>query len=132
MNITRYCSGMRIANSAYAWPSARSTPWGSFASSFYFLGHGTGQCILPSPDDPCPAIFGQVAGFKTVKAAGIGTYQIFMETYHHKTYARVHPHGADVEGPHEGRVAGEERQLAAFDGAGDDHLGIAGPHDALR
>jgi 2-iminoacetate synthase len=33
------------------------------------------------------------AGFKTVKAAGIGTYQIFMETYHHATYARMHPRG---------------------------------------
>ena len=32
------------------------------------------------------------AGFRTVKAAGIGTYQVFMETYHHATYARVHPH----------------------------------------
>lgn len=32
-------------------------------------------------------------GFRTVKAAGIGTYQIFMETYHHKTYAAVHPAG---------------------------------------
>jgi len=33
------------------------------------------------------------AGFRTVKVAGIGTYQIFMETYHHATYARVHPAG---------------------------------------
>jgi 2-iminoacetate synthase len=33
------------------------------------------------------------AGFRTVKAAGIGTYQIFHETYHHATYADVHPHG---------------------------------------
>jgi 2-iminoacetate synthase len=33
------------------------------------------------------------AGFKTVRAAGIGTYQIFMETYHHRTYANVHPRG---------------------------------------
>ncbi|MFB3908812.1 MAG: [FeFe] hydrogenase H-cluster radical SAM maturase HydG [Candidatus Eisenbacteria bacterium] len=32
-------------------------------------------------------------GFATVKAAGIGTYQIFQETYHHATYARVHPKG---------------------------------------
>jgi 2-iminoacetate synthase len=32
-------------------------------------------------------------GYATVKAAGIGTYQIFQETYHHKTYRRVHPHG---------------------------------------
>jgi 2-iminoacetate synthase len=31
------------------------------------------------------------AGYATVKAAGIGTYQIFQETYHHATYACVHP-----------------------------------------
>lgn len=30
-------------------------------------------------------------GYKTVKAAGIGTYQIFHETYHHGTFASVHP-----------------------------------------
>ncbi|MHB2153810.1 [FeFe] hydrogenase H-cluster radical SAM maturase HydG [Calditrichota bacterium GD2] len=30
-------------------------------------------------------------GFRIVKQAGIGTYQIFMETYHHETYQRVHP-----------------------------------------
>jgi 2-iminoacetate synthase len=30
-------------------------------------------------------------GFATVKAAGIGTYQVFQETYHHETYSRVHP-----------------------------------------
>ncbi len=30
-------------------------------------------------------------GFATVKAAGIGTYQIFQETYHHETYTKVHP-----------------------------------------
>ncbi len=33
------------------------------------------------------------AGYATVKAAGIGTYQIFQETYHHETYRKVHPHG---------------------------------------
>ncbi len=32
-------------------------------------------------------------GYATVKQAGIGTYQIFQETYHHETYARVHPAG---------------------------------------
>jgi len=32
-----------------------------------------------------------VEGFRAVKAAGIGTYQIFMETYHRATYARLHP-----------------------------------------
>lgn len=30
-------------------------------------------------------------GYATVKAAGIGTYQIFHETYHHETYAKIHP-----------------------------------------
>jgi 2-iminoacetate synthase len=30
-------------------------------------------------------------GYRIVKAAGIGTYQIFQETYHHETYRRVHP-----------------------------------------
>jgi 2-iminoacetate synthase len=32
-------------------------------------------------------------GYRAVKAAGIGTYQIFQETYHHETYARLHPAG---------------------------------------
>ena len=31
------------------------------------------------------------AGFRLVQEAGIGTYQIFQETYHHPTYAAVHP-----------------------------------------
>lgn len=32
-----------------------------------------------------------VAGYRTMKEAGIGTFQVFQETYHHETYARVHP-----------------------------------------
>jgi len=32
-------------------------------------------------------------GYRLVKAAGIGTYQIFQETYHHETYAQMHPRG---------------------------------------
>jgi 2-iminoacetate synthase len=34
-----------------------------------------------------------VEGFRRVKQAGIGTYQIFQETYHHATYSQVHPAG---------------------------------------
>jgi 2-iminoacetate synthase len=30
-------------------------------------------------------------GYEIVKAAKIGTYQIFQETYHHETYQKVHP-----------------------------------------
>ena len=32
-----------------------------------------------------------IEGYRLVKAAGIGTYQIFMETYHHGAYAQWHP-----------------------------------------
>ena len=32
-----------------------------------------------------------IAGFQRVHESGIGTYQIFQETYHHQTYARYHP-----------------------------------------
>ncbi|HEY3284941.1 MAG TPA: [FeFe] hydrogenase H-cluster radical SAM maturase HydG [Armatimonadota bacterium] len=31
--------------------------------------------------------------YKTVKAAGIGTYQVFQETYHHGAYCGQHPQG---------------------------------------
>jgi 2-iminoacetate synthase len=32
-------------------------------------------------------------GYRSIKSAGIGTYQIFQETYHHETYSRIHsPH----------------------------------------
>ncbi|MGF1579739.1 MAG: [FeFe] hydrogenase H-cluster radical SAM maturase HydG [Gemmataceae bacterium] len=30
-------------------------------------------------------------GYRKVHEAGIGTYQVFQETYHHATYAKVHP-----------------------------------------
>ena len=59
------------------------------------------------------------AGFKTIKAAGIGTYQIFMETYHHKTYARVHPAGTP-KGDYQWRLDALSR---AFE-VGQDDLGI--------
>jgi len=34
-----------------------------------------------------------IEGFRAVKEAGIGTYQIFQETYHPKTYRLYHPSG---------------------------------------
>jgi len=34
-----------------------------------------------------------IEGFKIVKDAGIGTYQIFQETYHPEAYANYHPSG---------------------------------------
>jgi 2-iminoacetate synthase len=57
-----------------------------------------------------------VEGFKTVKAAGIGTYQIFMETYHHATYAKYHPSNT-TKGDYLYRLDGLSR---AFEGGCDD------------
>ncbi len=33
----------------------------------------------------------EIADLKKLHEAGIGTYQVFQETYHHATYAEVHP-----------------------------------------
>ncbi|OGC23109.1 [FeFe] hydrogenase H-cluster radical SAM maturase HydG [candidate division WOR-1 bacterium RIFOXYB2_FULL_42_35] len=38
-----------------------------------------------------------VEGFKKVKEAGIGTYQIFQETYHQETYKYYHPSGKKAD-----------------------------------
>ena len=38
-----------------------------------------------------------VEGFKTVADAGIGTYQIFQETYHPDTYKKYHPRGKKAD-----------------------------------
>ncbi|MEG2337273.1 MAG: [FeFe] hydrogenase H-cluster radical SAM maturase HydG, partial [Bacteroidales bacterium] len=60
-----------------------------------------------------------VAGFKTVKAAGIGTYQIFQETYHKATYAKYHP-AQTQKGNYMWRLDAMDR---AFE-AGCDDMGI--------
>ena len=60
-----------------------------------------------------------VEGFRMMKAAGIGTYQIFQETYHHETYRRVHSPGTP-KGDFLWRLNGLSR---AFE-AGCDDMGI--------
>ena len=68
-----------------------------------------------------------VEGFRTIKAAGIGTYQIFQETYHHATYAHVHPRGTR-KADYLWRLDGLSRALEA----GCDDVGIGalfGLHD---
>jgi 2-iminoacetate synthase len=59
------------------------------------------------------------AGYKIVKEAGIGTYQIFQETYHHETYARVHPPNTR-KGDYLWRLDGVSRAMEA----GCDDVGI--------
>jgi 2-iminoacetate synthase len=59
------------------------------------------------------------AGYATVKAAGIGTYQIFQETYHHETYRAVHPQSTR-KGKYLWRLDGVARAMEA----GCDDVGI--------
>ncbi len=59
-----------------------------------------------------------VEGFKVVKEAGIGTYQIFQETYHHETYLKVHKSG--LKRDYDWRITGLDRAMEG----GIDDLGI--------
>jgi 2-iminoacetate synthase len=56
--------------------------------------------------------------FKQLKATGIGTYQIFQETYHHQTYANVHTGGRKAD--YDWRIAALDRAMQA----GIDDVGI--------
>ena len=58
-------------------------------------------------------------GYRLLKEAGIGTYQIFQETYHHETYNQVHPVGT-LKSDYLYRLDGLSR---AFE-AGCDDMGI--------
>ena len=57
-----------------------------------------------------------VEGYRTMKAAGIGTYQVFQETYHHPTYRKVHPEKTR-KGDYVWRLASHDR---AMEGGVDD------------
>ena len=56
--------------------------------------------------------------FKELKAAGIGTYQLFQETYHRRTYAAVHRSGQKAD--YDWRVTAMDRAMEA----GVDDVGI--------
>lgn len=60
-----------------------------------------------------------VEGFKTVKDAGIGTFQVFQESYHRPTYAKYHP-GPGPKSDYMWRLNAMDR---AFE-AGIDDVGI--------
>ncbi|MBV4421948.1 [FeFe] hydrogenase H-cluster radical SAM maturase HydG [Clostridium tyrobutyricum] len=60
-----------------------------------------------------------VPGYKKLHEAGIGTFQIFQETYHHDTYRKLHPAG-DRKGNYAWRLYGLDRAMEA----GIDDLGI--------
>ena len=68
-----------------------------------------------------------VEGFRTIREAGIGTYQVFQETYHHAAYARVHPRGTR-KGDYRWRLSALDRAMMA--GCDDVGLGaLFGLHD---
>lgn len=67
-----------------------------------------------------------VEDFSHIKAAEIGTYQIFQETYHRETYAKMHPRGPKSD--YNWRLYGLDRAMEA----GIDDVGIGalmGLHD---
>lgn len=56
--------------------------------------------------------------FKQLKAANIGTYQLFQETYHRQTYAKVHLGGKKID--YDWRITAIDRAMEA----GIDDVGI--------
>ncbi len=60
-----------------------------------------------------------VDGYKILKKAGIGTFQIFQETYHYDTYKLLHPEG-DMKSDYEWRLTGLDRAMEG----GIDDVGI--------
>lgn len=59
-----------------------------------------------------------IEGFKIIHESGIGTYQIFQETYHHETYKKVHISGKKRN--FDWRLTGLDRAMEA----GIDDVGI--------
>ncbi len=59
-----------------------------------------------------------VEGFRKIKLAGIGTYQLFQETYHNQTYKKIHPYGPKSD--YDNRLDAIDRAFAA----GIDDVGI--------
>jgi len=53
-----------------------------------------------------------IADLRKIREAGIGTFQVFQETYHHETYAAVHPAGT-VKGDFGWRLYALHRAMEA-------------------
>ena len=54
----------------------------------------------------------EMAKLKQLKEAGIGTYQVFQETYHHETYHQVHPFNT-LKGDYKWRLYALHRAIDA-------------------
>lgn len=53
-----------------------------------------------------------VEDLRKIKAAGIGTFQVFQETYHHLTYGKVHP-ASTIKGSYAWRLYALHRAMEA-------------------
>ncbi len=62
-----------------------------------------------------------VEDLRVLKQVGIGTFQVFQETYHRETYARLHPAGT-VKGDYDWRTTAFHRALEA--GVDDVGMGV--------
>lgn len=63
----------------------------------------------------------RVDELKKLKEVGIGTFQVFQETYHHETYKKVHPQGT-IKGHYRWRLYSMDRAQEA--GVDDNGLGV--------
>ncbi len=77
--------------------------------------NGTGQIRRVNVNAP-PL---EVESLRRLKEVGIGTYQVFQETYHHDTYRGLHPRGT-IKGDYHWRLFCMHRALEA----GIDDVGI--------
>ena len=53
-----------------------------------------------------------IEDLKKIKQAGVGTFQVFQETYHHGTYAKVHPSNT-IKGNFAWRLYAQHRAMEA-------------------
>ncbi len=96
------------------------------AGSIDFLEKAIAAAYSVKTDDGCGEIRRlnvnvapmSVKDFKRLKKTGIGTYQLFQETYHPSAYRQMHPHGPKAD--YEYRLYGMHRAMAA----GIDDVGI--------
>ena len=63
----------------------------------------------------------RVEELKKLKDIGIGTFQVFQETYHHETYRKVHPQGT-IKGHYRWRLYSMDRAQEA--GVDDNGIGV--------
>jgi 2-iminoacetate synthase len=62
-----------------------------------------------------------IEDLKVLKKVGIGTFQVFQETYHRETYERIHPQGT-VKGDYDWRTTAFHRAMEA--GVDDVGMGV--------